>query len=107
MLELSEGVIALAKLLGSFNTFELWGCAFKLIFVALCFFHQRGIITKMPNIKPNAKAAKTTSTNGDFHKVPKKKWTTTNCWLFSAKEKSVKKMVALNNHIRYFIKSIS
>src|SRR5690606_11190063 len=43
-----------------------------------------------------------TSTNGACHCVPKKKFTETTCWLFSANAKSVKKMAALSSHIRYF-----
>ena len=59
-------------------------------------------MTKTPSIKPQAKAASTTSTSGACHKVPKKKCTATVCWLFNAKAKSVKKMAALSSHVRYF-----
>jgi len=30
--------------------------------------------------------------------VPKKKWTTASCWLFSAKANRVKKMAAFSNN---------
>lgn len=70
--------------------------------VVLRFFHQLGIMTKIPSDSPPAKAARTTSTKGACQKVPKKKCTATVCWLFSAKAKSVKKMAALSSHIRYF-----
>lgn len=68
----------------------------------LRFFHQRGIMTRTPMKRPQAKVTSTTSTRGACHKVPKKKRTATVCWLFSAKAKSVKKMAALSSHIRYF-----
>jgi hypothetical protein len=70
--------------------------------LALRFFHQRGIISKTPSAKPIPNAVRTTSTNGAFQKVPKKKLTATACWLLSAKAKSVKKMAALSSHKRYF-----
>ena len=59
-------------------------------------------MTKMPSASPLAKVASTTSTRGACHMVPKKKYTATVCWLFSAKAKSVKKMAALSSHMRYF-----
>ena len=69
---------------------------------ALGFFHQRGIMTKTPSVSPQAKAASTTKTNGACHKVPKKKYTATVCWLFNAKAKSVKKMAAFSSQVKYF-----
>jgi len=73
------------------------------IFVpALRFFHQRGIMTKIPRDSPQANAARTTSTKGARHKVEKKKCTATVCWLFSAKANRVKKMAALSSHVKYF-----
>ena len=55
------------------------------------FFHQRGIITSTPRATPAVKVASTTSTSGACQSVPKKKFTETTCWLFSAKANSVKK----------------
>ncbi len=66
------------------------------------FFHQRGIMTSTPAANPTVKLASTTSTNGACQNVPKKKFTDTTCWLFSAKANSVKKMAALSSHSTYF-----
>src|SRR5688500_4789622 len=65
-------------------------------------FNQRGTMPRAPMTRPSAKAARTTSTSGARHCVPKKKCTVTSCWLFSANANRVKKMAALSSHMRYF-----
>ena len=62
------------------------------------FFHQRGIMTSTPSAIPAEKAASTTNTSGACQTVPKKKYTDTTCWLFSAKAKRVKKTAAFSSH---------